>query len=185
MTDLGNLHVVLLHWPITNRTGELISTATTNLDIHDIARLTTTYGAGGYWIVQPLANQHNMIERVVGHWTTGPGQQVHPDRPQALAGVRAVRSLVEVDESLEDTTWVVTTARPPGRPAWSPGRLVEALAEDKPVCLCFGTGWGLAPQVVAAADAVLEPIAPTPYNHLSVRSAVSIYLDRIWQAANQ
>ncbi len=47
--------------------------------------------------------------------------------------------------------------------------------------LIFGTGWGLAPAVVAEADALLEPIrsAVGDYNHLSVRSACAIALDRL------
>jgi len=53
-------------------------------------------------------------------------------------------------------------------------------ADAPPVCLIFGTGHGLHPEVLELADAVLEPIhGPTEFNHLSVRSAVSIYLDRL------
>ena len=53
--------------------------------------------------------------------------------------------------------------------------------EGKPVLLVLGTGWGLAPEVVAGADALLEPIHATAggYNHLSVRSACAIALDRL------
>ena len=46
----------------------------------------------------------------------------------------------------------------------------------------FGTGWGLAPEVIRSADAILEPIRAsieTRYNHLSVRSACAITLDRL------
>jgi hypothetical protein len=58
----------------------------------------------------------------------------------------------------------------------------------EPVLLVFGTGWGLAPSVLAAADVRLAPVyrdpllmAPgeAPYNHLSVRAAVAIILDRL------
>jgi hypothetical protein len=48
------------------------------------------------------------------------------------------------------------------------------------VLLVFGTGWGLAAPVVEEAHAVLEPIrGPGPWNHLSVRSACAIALDRL------
>jgi hypothetical protein len=47
------------------------------------------------------------------------------------------------------------------------------------VVLVFGTAWGLAPQALEQADFRLAPIAGAgEYNHLSVRSAVSIILDR-------
>ena len=50
----------------------------------------------------------------------------------------------------------------------------------EPHLLVFGTGWGLAPEVIERADLVLEPICgPTDYNHLSVRSAAAIILDRL------
>ena len=54
-------------------------------------------------------------------------------------------------------------------------------SETRPVLLLFGTGWGLAPEVLDACDWVLEPVrSPTGYNHLSVRSAASIVVDRLW-----
>jgi hypothetical protein len=55
-------------------------------------------------------------------------------------------------------------------------------ASEKPVLLLFGTGWGLSREVVAGADVRIEPIragADTGYNHLSVRAACAITLDRL------
>jgi hypothetical protein len=52
----------------------------------------------------------------------------------------------------------------------------------KPLPLVFGTGWGLAPSVVESADELLEPICAREngsYNHLSVRSACAIAMDRL------
>jgi hypothetical protein len=53
------------------------------------------------------------------------------------------------------------------------------------VLVVFGTGWGLAREVVDAADAVLAPIRGTEssYNHLSVRAACAIALDRLLGAS--
>ncbi|MCK4768531.1 MAG: RNA methyltransferase, partial [Desulfobacula sp.] len=46
--------------------------------------------------------------------------------------------------------------------------------------LVFGTAWGLADELIDTCDFILDPIyGNTDYNHLSVRSAASIYLDRI------
>jgi hypothetical protein len=44
----------------------------------------------------------------------------------------------------------------------------------------LGTGWGLTEECFSAADFILEPIAGNgSYNHLSVRSAAAIMLDRL------
>jgi hypothetical protein len=61
------------------------------------------------------------------------------------------------------------------------GKLREFLDSNRlPYLLIFGTGWGIAPEVVRNADYRLEPIRGTDdYNHLAVRSAVAIILDRI------
>lgn len=64
-------------------------------------------------------------------------------------------------------------------PALPPcGRKLEA--SDEPHLLVFGTGWGLTPEITERADVIPEPICgPTDYNHLSVRSAAAVILDRL------
>jgi hypothetical protein len=53
-------------------------------------------------------------------------------------------------------------------------------ADATPLVLAFGTAWGLSDTFMAAADYILDPLAGAgTYNHLSVRSAVSIILDRV------
>ena len=54
------------------------------------------------------------------------------------------------------------------------------IQDGKIVILIFGTGWGLDKEVIGLADYVLDPISGrTGYNHLSVRSAAAIILDRL------
>ena len=36
--------VALVHYPIVDRRGDVVNTAVTNLDLHDIARTARTYG---------------------------------------------------------------------------------------------------------------------------------------------
>ena len=75
------------------------------------------------------------------------------------------------------TLVVATTAR--GEGTVSPARVRERLAAE-PMLLVFGTGHGLAPEVLEEADMVLRPVRPyADYNHLPVRAAVAICLDRI------
>jgi tRNA (guanine37-N1)-methyltransferase len=97
--------------------------------------------------------------------------------------VRVVPSLDVVAAAVGPATWVATSAKPP-RVTWTVADLAARLAAGtRPIVLMLGTGWGLAPQVLAAADEVLEPIHIGDYDHLSVRSAASIYIDRVWRAA--
>jgi hypothetical protein len=56
----------------------------------------------------------------------------------------------------------------------------ETLEEGGPHVLLFGTGWGLTREFLASCDYMLKPIEGLGgYNHLPVRSAVAIILDRL------
>jgi hypothetical protein len=50
---------------------------------------------------------------------------------------------------------------------------------NTPFFILFGTGWGLTREVKDSSDYILAPIEGKGYNHLSVRSAVAIILDRL------
>ncbi len=51
---------------------------------------------------------------------------------------------------------------------------------EEPYLILFGTGWGIAKEVMEKADYALKPIeGNTDYNHLSVRSAAAVVLDRL------
>ena len=70
------------------------------------------------------------------------------------------------------------------RPAEKTTRFEELRAEirstDQPHLILFGTGWGMAEELLARCDFRLEPICgPTEYNHLSVRAAAAITFDRL------
>ena len=61
------------------------------------------------------------------------------------------------------------------------GKFREMLQDGNPYLLIFGTAWGLSENFIAGADYSLNPvIGNTDYNHLSVRSAVAIILDRLF-----
>ena len=48
-------YVALVHHPVYDKQHQVVSTAVTNLDIHDIARSCCTYGVAGYYVVYPVA----------------------------------------------------------------------------------------------------------------------------------
>jgi hypothetical protein len=52
---------------------------------------------------------------------------------------------------------------------------------QQPALVLFGTGWGLTEKVVERCERMLEPISGAgDYNHLSLRVALGIILDRIF-----
>jgi hypothetical protein len=185
-----SLYVALVHGPVRNKHGEPITTAVTGLNLHDIARAVTTYGGAGYYLVTPLAAQQALVRRMMDHWREGHGADYNPTRKAALEGVRIADTL---DDAVADVAGregtppriVATSARErPGVPRVDYAGLRADLAAGKgPVLLVFGTGWGLMAEVLEAADVLLPPLSgpagPGGFNHLSVRSAVSIVLDRL------
>lgn len=175
--------MALLHYPVLNKRGEVVTSAITNLDLHDIARAVKTYGAARFYAVTPLEDQARLATRIVSYWTQGAGADYNPRRAEALNLVTIKNDLEAVREEIRqsrghDPVVVVTSARGrDGTVGFS--RLLSLLAE-RSVLLVFGTAWGLDETVLDGADYVLEPLqGKNTYNHLSVRSAVSIILDRV------
>lgn len=175
--------IALVHHPVLDGRGEVVTTALTNLDVHDLARSAKTYGCSDYFVVHPVEVQRELATRIVTHWTEGSSAKRIPDRKHALALVRPVATLEDAVAALSADGRVevwVTAARAIGSPISFPAARRALAGEGGPVLLVFGTGWGLAQDVIARADAVLEPIrGPQPWNHLSVRSACAIALDRL------
>jgi hypothetical protein len=182
---LGNrLYVALVHHPVIDKHGETIASAVTNLDLHDIARACRTYGVKCYYVITPLTDQQVLVKRILDHWIAGPGGAYNPQRRQALELVRIKASYRQtVDdiarlEGCRPQTVATTARRHPGNLSYR--GLKDKLAEATPLVLAFGTAWGLSEKFIADADYVLDAlIGAGAYNHLSVRSAASIILDRL------
>lgn len=180
-----NLALALVHHPVYNKHREVVTTAVTNLDIHDIARAARTFGLNRYYLVTPSTDQQAMIRRIVGHWQDGWGADYNPDRREALSIIRVVASLEEACTDFQQafTTPVITVAT--GARERSNAVSFEALAKrlqqpESPHLLTLGTGWGLTDELFEQVDLTLEPIkGADDYNHLSVRSATAIMLDRL------
>ncbi len=102
-------------------------------------------------------------------------------RRQAIERISVVASLDDARAHITRVAGraphvVATAARPaPGTVAY------HQLSHDGPLLLALGTGWGLTDEIMAGCDARLAPIqATSDYNHLSVRSACAIVLDRLY-----
>lgn len=177
---MSRLAVALVHHPVLDREGGTVTSTLTNIDVHDLSRSAKTYGCTDFFMVHPIEAQRTLCGRIVEHWTTGSSSQRIPDRKDALALVRIVSTVREAAEAMGAPRIWVTAARELGTTlSWKDAR--QALdADPRPVLLLFGTSWGLAPEIVDAADAVIAPIEGAGgWNHLSVRAACAIALDRL------
>ncbi len=181
-----SLGVALVHWPVTDRAGTEIVTNITNLDVHDIARSCSTYGVERYFILNPLQHQLRIVSRVLEHWRTGEGSVLHPSRRKALENVRLVEKWGQIvgRRSEKDSLLVVGTSARAAPSHIGFNELKNTLQKkQKRVLLVFGTGYGLTRAFLNQnCCAMLPPLQAsqnTGYNHLCVRSAVSIVLDRL------
>jgi hypothetical protein len=182
---MSRVAIALVHYPVVDRQGEVITTAITNLDLHDMARTAKTYGLSDLFIVHPIAAQRELAERIRAHWVGGSGAKRIPTREAAMDLVRVVERLEDVYEDLggrERIAVYSTAARSTDSHlvSFAEGRR-RIQASDIPVLILFGTGWGLAASVLDSCDrlAPIEGVGQGGYNHLSVRAACAIALDRL------
>jgi hypothetical protein len=180
------LAIALVHYPVLDAQGATVTSAITNLDVHDLARSARTYGCSDYFLVHPIAAQRDLVARILEHWRDGSSGKRIPDRKTALAIARTVTSLDEACEAMGGRAnidvWVTAARSVTSAPIDSGEARARLHGEGKPVLLLFGTGWGMARSVIDAADAVLAPIRASEdsgFNHLSVRAACAILLDRL------
>ena len=179
--------LALVHHPVVDKNGQTIAAAVTSLDLHDIARTAKTYGIGAFYVVTPLEDQQELVRCIVGHWVSGVGAWYNPDRKAALDLIRLQPSLPAVYTDMaqhnQNHPWTVGTSARMAHSNLSYAGIRDLAAGKRPLLLMFGTAWGLAPEVLEQADYRLAPIEGRgEYNHLAVRSAVAIILDRIFGA---
>lgn len=181
---MTTLNIALIHHPVVNKIGDVIGSAVTNLDIHDIARTARTYGVSHYFISTPYEDQQQLVRELLAHWQTGHGATYNPARKEALSIVQLSDSLGEVIDTLTKQygkrPLVVATSALLRENSVSFQELGQKITKGEPVLLLFGTAHGLAPEILQLTDVTLPPIkGGTNYNHLSVRSAASIIIDRL------
>jgi hypothetical protein len=196
-----------LHYPIYDSQKKVVATNVTNLDVHDIARACRVYGVEKYFIIHPMEEQLMFVSRLLEHWRVGDGARFNAMRKTALTMVETATSLDDALRTWgADSQIVATHARAlDGVSAITFRDLREKIAgsrakvragdaapradqkqgsasDDEKLFILFGTGFGLTEDVMRRCTYLLEPIrgaSVDDYRHLSVRSAVSICLDRL------
>ena len=175
----------LLHYPVYNKKKQVINTCLTNLDLHDISRAAATYKCDGFYLVQPLEGQRQLMQDLLDYWREGFGSRYNPNREEALSLTSLAVSLEEVKDKIrkeygEEPKIIATSAkiRPDAVSYKDMRNVIEK--EGGNYLMLLGTGWGLTDEILDVADYCLRPVyGKGEYNHLSVRSAASIMLDRL------
>ena len=180
------IYLALVHYPVLNRHGELITSAITNMDIHDIARLARTYEISAYYLVTPLSDQQVLARRLVDHWLEGVGGGINPDRREAMGLIKIAGDIQKVCREITIETgrsvfvYATTAKKWPNSVDWSDLRKTIEDQGGYSILLLFGTAYGFDNSVLESVDGVISPIESNrEYNHLPVRSAVAITLDRL------
>lgn len=181
------VYIALVHYPVYNRERKVITSAFTNLDVHDIARASKTYGIEKFYLINPVEEQQQLARRVMDHWKTGKGSIFNPTRKEALEKVVISGSLdsavAEIEKIHGQRPKIITTDAKFYKNMIGYNKLKEQIYSNSgtPYLLLFGTGWGLADEVMVKSDYILKPVKGYNYfNHLSVRSAAAIILDRLF-----
>ena len=175
----------MIHDPVYDKNQQKIVSAITNLDLHDLSRVSKTYGIRQFFVINPLEDQIKLANRIVKHWTTGFGASYNHDRRLAMELVETAPSLEEATDRIKKREGkapllVATDAGDQGEKTISYARAREILSSGQTVFLLFGTAWGLEREVFKRVDYILEPIKGIrEYNHLSVRTAAAIIIDRL------
>ncbi len=185
----SNLSVALVHHPILKRDGSVSTTSVTTLDVHDMGRLCRTYGFLSVYIVTPLKEQSELVKRMIDYWVTGPGKKFNPHRKEALSIVKVVDSLDDIKENIRSCSdcdgavrFIATGAGKSDRATGyeEAKAIIDRADKNDQFVLLFGTGGGLAPSAVEMAQIRLAPIEGAgDYNHLPVRCAAAITIDRL------
>ena len=182
---MSDLFVALIHHPVVDRNAKVVTSAITSLDIHDIARAARTYDVRGVFIVHPIPEQRKFAASVIDHWRFDFGRAHDSRRREALERVQIVAQL---DDAVAEAARISgarplvvhTSARTEGGVSYGDLRTRLEAHDAPPMMILLGTGFGMSPEVAQRADVVLAPIVgPGDYNHLSVRSAAGIILDRL------
>lgn len=192
---IPNHYVVIMHSQVIVGDGrkdgrKVGDTSVASIDIHDIARSCKTYGVKNFFIVTQLEDQFKIVNTFFDFWHSKVGRDYNLSRYNAMEPVILTKSFETVVEQIKqkesaDPVIITTSAKPHGKGVkidyFSQGVVWK---ENRPVLIVFGTGQGLSDEIMDQSNFILTPVRGlTDYNHLSVRSAAAIILDR-WLGLN-
>lgn len=179
---MKNIYIALIHHPV-KRNGSVITSSITNMDMHDISRITATYGLGGYYVVHPDEKMRSIALKLTEYWTKGDGKDQNRDRYEALKNLQIVPDIETVQADILKKTGMNAVSVGTTAIKKEESKPLSSLSghKNKPLLILFGTAGGIDDKLLDSLDIILNPIdVGSGYNHLSVRSAVSIFIDRLY-----
>jgi tRNA (guanine37-N1)-methyltransferase len=179
-------YIALMHNDIDLKEGRIGHTSVTSIDIHDIARSSATYDLQTFFIVTSLKDQQKMVEKMLSFWIDEKiGGDYNNNRHQAVRTVQLKSELDDVIASIEEKEGrkplIIGTSARDGDTAKMIGYFEQDIVwqHDRPILFLFGTGSGMSESLLNRCDYMLPPLQGfSNFNHLSVRSAVAIILDK-------
>lgn len=181
---MASVYLALIHHPVYNKRQDVVTTCITGFDLHDIARSAITFGVKKYFVVNPLPAQRAFASRIIDFWSDEESVEFNWTRAEAFKLISIKTNLDEVIAEIEQQEGakpkiIATSAKPKGTLSFETLR-EEIKTGQTPILLLFGTGWGMTEEILAKAEGILPPVnGNSDYNHLSVRSATAIILDRL------
>lgn len=179
-------YIALMHNDIDLKEGRIGHTSVTSIDIHDIARSSVTYGLQTFFIVTSLKDQQKMVEKMLSFWVDEKiGGDYNNNRHEAVRTVQLKSELDDVIALIEEREGkkplIIGTSARDGDTIKMLTYFEQDIAwqYDRPILFLFGTGSGMSEGLLNRCDYMLPPLQGfSDFNHLSVRSAVAIILDK-------
>jgi len=179
-------YIALMHNDMMLKEGRIGPTSVTSIDIHDIARSSTTYGLKNFFVVTNLKDQQKMVQKMLSFWVDEKiGGDYNINRHHAVLSVKLENELDDVIAAIEKKEGkkpviIGTSARSQdATQAITYFDQETVWQHDRPVLFLFGTGSGMSEKLLQRCDYMLPPLQGFyKFNHLSVRSAVAIILDK-------
>ena len=184
--DTSRVSIALMHYPVYNKNKEVITSSITSIDVHDISRSSRTYGLKNFYVIHPGEMLRKLTEKICQHWDVGYGSTYNPNRKDALSIVKVLPDfesmLSDIEAESGNKPIIISTSAQAGEKCSSYEAVKLAIeTSDRDFLILLGTGWGLTEEILATASYQLLPIEGfTEYNHLSVRAAAAITLDRLF-----
>jgi hypothetical protein len=179
------MYLAVMHHPVRGKDGKDCTSSITNIDLHDLARSAKTFGVEALYFVHPQANQLDFAQDLIEHWVSGYGATYNPSRKDAIELIRLKQELGNVVDEISEREGkeplLVATSAQPSAEDLSYDCFRQKMAKcNQPILLLLGTAWGLSNQLTSQCHVKLAPVlGRVDYNHLSVRSAAAIMLDRL------
>lgn len=186
MIKSSDIHLVLRHDHVLGREGQEIHANVTQVDLHDFSRLAMTYDLAGFHAVTEISSQHRICGEILDYWREGAGKTYNPDRVAALDKLHIHAHFDDclktiASQSAKAPFLLATSAKPHHKNIdfQSLPSIIES--SGRPLVVLFGTAWGLSAEQMNRCDGTLPPICGQHgYNHLSVRCAAAIIVDRLF-----